>query len=304
MMNEIACVRITAHPEAKDNFLTSVSPLATTQPSSGIRESMEEISHANPREKWRTMDPSDSAGVASTAPSELIGPVPRKVRLSDGDAPYLVLIVLLFFVGGGLWLGWKGYDDVQQFKHRALLRSSGRVVIGEVTGFSFGRYTPMSVVYRFAVNGDGYSGKALEPEKPGLGTSFDKGDKIPVRFLPSDPSINHPDAWEWSANIGRWFVGFQIFFWSLGAWALLFLLRDRRLARNGSVATAVVTECRPDDRRFRVEYRFRTADGVEMKGHSDSPDEYGVGATIWVLYLPQRPQRNNMYPLPLFDVVE
>lgn len=251
------------------------------------------------------MDPSDSARVTTlSALPELTCPVPRKVQMSDGDAQYALWIVLLFFVGGGLWLGWKGYDDVQQFKHRALLRSDGRIIIGEVTGFSFGRYTPMSVNYSFTVHGESYSGEALEPENPGPGTSFDKGDKILVRFLPSNPAINHPDAWEWSVAIGWWFVGFQVFFWAIGGFVLTLLLRDRRLARNGSTAAAIVTGCTPDDRRFRVEYEFRTGDGVVMKGHSDRADEYGIGATVWILYLPQRPKRNDMYPLPLFDVVE
>ena len=239
-----------------------------------------------------------------TAPSELTGPVPRRVEMADGDAQYLLLVVLLFFVGGGLWLGWKGYDDVQQLKYRALLRNNGRVVIGEVTGFSFGRYTPMSVVYRFTVEGQSYFGKALEPVKPGSGTSFDKGDKILVRFLLSNPAINHPDAWEWTVAIGWWFVASQVFFWSIGCIALLFLLRDRKLARWGTVAAGTVTGCTPDDRRFRVEYRFSTEEGVEMEGHGDSPHEYGSGATVWILYLPRRPKRNDMYPLPLFHVHE
>ena len=224
--------------------------------------------------------------------------------MADGDAQYLLLIILLFFVGGGLWLGWKVYDDVQQLKHRAQLRSDGRVVIGEVTGFSFGRYTPMSVNYNFAVNGETYIGKALEPENPGPGTRLDKGEKILVRFLPSDPSINHPDAWEWSANIGWWFVAWVVFNWSVGSFALAFLLRDRRLARTGRVAAATVIGCRPDDRRFRVEYEFRAGNGDLINGHSDRADEYGVGAIVWILYLPSRPTRNDMYPLPLFHVIE
>ena len=241
------------------------------------------------------MDPSDSARVTTlTAPAELTCPVPRRVQMSDGDAQYALLVVLFFFVGGGAWLGWKSYDYVQQFNHRALLRSGGRDVIGEVTGFSFGRYTPMSVVYRFTVSGSTYSGKALEPEKPGVGTSLDKGDKILVRFLPSNPSINHPEAWEWSVAIGWWFVTFQVFNWAIGGIALALLLRDRRLARHGSIAAAIVTGCTPDDRRFRVDYEFRTEDGVLMKGHSDRADEYGIGATVWILYLPRRPQRNDM----------
>jgi hypothetical protein len=174
----------------------------------------------------------------STMPSELAGPSPRKVQLSfsEGDGRYLLLIVLVFFVGGLIFLGWKGYDDIKQFQQRALLRGDAHEIVGEVTGFSFGRYSPMSVNYRFTVNGVTYSGEALKSMNPGPGTSFEKGDNILIRFVPSNPVINHPDAWEWSAAIGWYFVVGEVYFTSMGGWALALLLRDRRLAREGKVA--------------------------------------------------------------------
>jgi hypothetical protein len=242
----------------------------------------------------------------STMPSELAGPTPRKVQLSfsEGDGRYLLLIVLVFFVGGLIFLVWKAYDDIQQFQQRALLRGDAREVVGEVTGFSFGRYSPTSVNYRFTVNGVTYSGEALEPANPGRGTSRDKADKILIRFLPSNPAINHPDAWEWSAAIGWYFVVGEVFFTSMGGLALAVLLRDRRLAREGKVAAGIVTGCARDDRWFRVDYEFRTEGGVLMKGHNDFKDEYGAGARIWILYLPQKPRRNHNYPLSFYTVVE
>lgn len=242
----------------------------------------------------------------STVPSELAGPSPRKVQLSfsEGDGRYLLLIVLVFFVGGLIFLVWYGYDDIKQFQQRALLRSDAREVVGEVTGFSFGRYSPMSVNYRFTVNGVTYTSEALELANPGPGTSFDKGDNIFIRFLPSNPAINHPADWEWSAAIGWYFVVGEVFFTSMGGWALAVLLGDRRLAREGTVAAGIVTGCARDDRWFRVDYEFRTEGGVLMKGHNDFKDEYGAGARIWILYLPHKPQRNHSYPLSFYTVVE
>ena len=46
-------------------------------------------------------------------PSELTGPLPRSVLMSDGDARYLLLIVLLFFVGGSITLGWECFSDIR-----------------------------------------------------------------------------------------------------------------------------------------------------------------------------------------------
>ena len=100
--------------------------------------------------------------VALEAPSELVGPLPRAVTLNDGDGRYVLIAVLLFFVGGSIWLGWKGYDDVQQFKYRALLRRDGRVVVGEVTGFSSSRSGPTKVHYTFTFGGVTHAGEAAE----------------------------------------------------------------------------------------------------------------------------------------------
>jgi hypothetical protein len=249
------------------------------------------------------MDVASSDRAALTAPSELAGPLPRRVTLNfDGDARYLLIIVLLFFVGGGIWLVWKGYNDVLQFQHRTVLRSDGRDVIGEVTGFSFGRERPTTVNYRFTVHGVTYSGSADEARTPGPGTSLNKSDKILVRFLPSNPAINHPKAWEWSAFIGLEYIAFQVFFMAMGGLALAVLWRDRKLAREGRVAEGVVTNCTRKNGSFRVEYEFRTEDGVPVKGNSDCVDEYGASARIWILYLPQRPRRNHIYPLSFFDI--
>lgn len=251
------------------------------------------------------MDTEASSHAIPEFPSELVGPLPRKVEMDfDGDARYALVVVVLFFVPGLIFLGWKGYDYVKQFQQRDQLRGDVREVVGTVTGFSFGRYSPISVNYRFTVNGMTYSGEALEPGSPGQGASLSKGGDISIRFLPSNPAINHPDAWEWSPAIGWYFVVGEVFFTSIGGLALAFLLRDRRLARYGKASEGVVTGCARNDRWFRVSYEFRTESGVLIKGHDDFKDEYGVGARIWILYLPRKPQRNHRYPLSLYAIVE
>jgi hypothetical protein len=240
----------------------------------------------------------------SNIPSELTGPLPRKVQMSEGDARFALMLVWLFFVGGSLFLAWLCYDYVRQFQQRAGLRSDSREVVGEVTGFSYPRLAPMSIDYSFVVNGVIYSGAANKPATPRPGTSFDKHDQIRIKFLPSNPAINHPSGWEWSPAIGWITTAGSVFFWTVGVFSLALLLRDRKLARKGKVAAAVVTSCTRKDRRFDIKYEFCTGDGTPMKGKSDCADEYGSGARVWILYLPQKPRRNNMYPLSFFEVIE
>jgi hypothetical protein len=250
------------------------------------------------------MDREASKYAMTEAPSELSGALPRKVGLnSSADAKYLLVVVLVFFVGGLLTIGWVFYHDVKQLQQRAALRVGGSEVVGEVTGVSLSRYTPMSVNYKFTVNEVTYSGEAEEPATPGPGTSFDKADKILIRFLPANPAINHPDAWEWSAAIGWSYTAFEIFLTTMGGLAFAFLWRDRRLAREGKAAVAVVTSCIRKDQTFRIEYEFCTGEGLQMKGRCDCVDEYGAGARVWILYLPQKPQRSHLYPLSLFEVL-
>ena len=175
----------------------------------------------------------DSSRMTLEAPSELVGPPPRTVTLNDSDGRYLMIVVLLFFVGGSIGLGWRGYDDVQQFKDRALLRSDGRVVVGEVTGFSSSRSGPTKVHYAFAFGGVTHAGEAAEAVRWGPGLSLHKADQILVRFLPSDPAINHPDAWEWSVAVGWPSVAFQVFYWLIGALSTyLSACRCRTLTRK------------------------------------------------------------------------
>src|ERR1700734_4187 len=106
----------------------------------------------------------------SDSPSELTGPLPRKVQLAEGDARFAQMLVWLFFVGGSLFLTWLCYDYVAQFRQRALLRDDSREAVGEITGFSFPRLAPMSINYSFVVNGSIYSGKANNPPTPQPGS--------------------------------------------------------------------------------------------------------------------------------------
>ena len=250
------------------------------------------------------MDLEPFSSEMSKVPSELTGPLPRKVQMSEGDARFGLMLVWLFFVGGSIFLGSLFYDYVTQFQQRAALRGNSREVVGEVTGFSYPRLAPMSIDYSFVVNGVIYSGEANKPATPRRGTSFDKHDQIRIKFLPSNPAVNHPSAWEWSPAIGWITTAGSVFFWTIGGVTLAVLLRDRKLAREGKVAAAVVTSCTRKDRRFDVEYEFCIGDGPPIKGKSDCADEFGAGARVWILYLPQKPQRNNMYPLSFFEVVE
>lgn len=246
-----------------------------------------------------------SDGVFRKLPDELTGPLPRKVRmnLSGGGARFLLILAWCCSVGGSSSLGWNCYHDASQYQIRAALRAGHReVIVGDVTGFSYGRYSPTNVYYAFTVDGRTYSGEATEPFGGMTGEPLNKGGEIPIRFLPSNPTTNHPDGWEWSP--GWFYLAGEAFFTALGIVVFLVLLRDRKLARHGKAAPGVVLSCVRKAPSFRVEYEFRTECGASMRGNSESTDEYVAGARIWVLYLSKRPQRNHIYPMLYHSVAE
>jgi len=147
------------------------------------------------------------------------------------------------------------------------------------------------VEYSFAVNGVRYGGNARLPNC----LVRNKSDPIAIRFLPSDPSINHPDGWEWSPIEG--FYGVPYYAIGLGAtiWGLAYSLRERKLVRWGKPAERTVTNCISKDRWYEVEYEFRAEDGEYASGTSDCAESYEAGQNIWIVYLPKRPGRNYAY---------
>lgn len=245
----------------------------------------------------------DSEGFDSeeqTSPSELRGPLPRRVQMNSTNASAMLVVMAICLGIGGIVIGSACHDILTQIRHRTRLRQEGRDAVGKVTATHAG-HGPATVTYLFKANGLNYSGKA---EMPNYHLILQESDSIAVRYLPADPTVNHPADWEWSGVGDLVPELFMLFFTSVGGVAFVALLRDRKLAREGRLAKGLVIDCSRGKTEFRVQYEFRADDGVRVTGHSSAPDEFGSGARVWVLYLPKKPQRNSMYPLRYFEVVE
>ena len=159
------------------------------------------------------------------------------------------------------------------------------------------------VEYTFAVGGLFFTGESRVPKQiwPGLR----EGGSLPVRFLPGSPAANHPAAWEAPALRAWGPLIIPIVPAAFGILLLAQLRGQRRLAAQGLPATAVITKCgRGSKGGFWVEYEFQTADGSSAKGRGWPDCHMEVGATIVVLYLPQKPRLNQPYPMSYYRVVE
>ena len=249
-------------------------------------------------------------------PSELTGPLPRKLRATRSGIS-LALVFLTFLTLAVAAALWGAINTAQQVQHKVELRRGGSETVGEVTRTRNGKRADI-VYYTFTVSGIPFMGKA---EVPGfLRHDLRETNLLVIRYLLENPDVNHPAAWEWSLVYWQsqrldllhlpdfssellW-LSASLISAAIGMIFLLGLRKQRRLLTVGAPTTAVVTKCSRGTRgSCFVEYKFRTKEGRVMTGScSDSRKE--IGTTFCVLYLPQNPKRNMMYPSSDYRVVQ
>ena len=229
-------------------------------------------------------------------PSELSGPVPRRIRPSP-DTRYMEIVYAVIL---GLTIIFSFLickSDVHKMQLRSALRLDGVEVQGEITFLGRAGRGGDVVRYTFTANGEDISGNAEVPLGLVLTPSLYASKFLTIRYLPSNPAFNHPAAWEWEwslwDSVGIIFL--MIIMSILGAGNIM-LYRLRQLLSWGNPVVAVVTDCSPANRAFSVKYEFRTEDGTFVKGTGNSAIRQEIGARICVLYLPQNPRRNCLYP--------
>lgn len=229
-------------------------------------------------------------------PEELTGPTPRRVSASQDTVMGMIMFGFLILGFGGLTV-WGSLDAYHHLQLRTGLRQSHKTTTGHVGRMVIGRHS-RTVKYQFAVAGISYAGSAEGPP----GADPNPSDPILIRYNPANPTMNHPDAWEWSPSSDLMPFLFSTFFFSMGGIGIVYLIRMRNLVRYGQPAVASVDSCAPNKKLYRVEYRFHTDSGGEQTGKSDSEKKVEVASTVWVLYMPDNPRRNCVYPNPYFDV--
>jgi len=194
-----------------------------------------------------------------------------------------------------------GRRALQATQHKEALRQASLVLgnseaIGNIDRLTSYR-SSYSVKYTFiAADGAIYTGESPVPND--ISSGLHENDPLSIRYLPSDPNVNHPAAWQESdlAIWGRLF-GPSIFVVG-GLISLLSMRGDRKLVAEGTAAIATVTACNAPVGRsvwFGLTYEFSTDDGTRIEGTGRYGTSLDIGAKIVVLYLPQNPQKNCPY---------
>ena len=222
----------------------------------------------------------------------------RAVTLSGGGIGMIVGAVLIAAVGIGVNV-FIVKDSRTKATKAALLGNEGRETTAVVIRKwrTSGKSDRHMVGYRFTAGGDEIHGSASAPR--GVWDGLQEGDSLPVRYVPERPEINHPAAWALPVT-PLWvpWVMPVLFIWPAGLFVWL-IRRDWRLLAEGRPAPGVITKIRHAKQTF-LYYDFTLPSGEVRKGKCGGGRRgYGIGTEVCVLYDPDNPRRNAVYPLQL-----
>jgi hypothetical protein len=225
---------------------------------------------------------------------------PREVRLTGGGRVLVGLSFLLWVAGVVVAAGLQAQRG-RETAELALLRSEGVVTEAEVTRLWRGRGDdkPTYVAYRFGAGGTRLEGSRRVPR--GFWSRLHVGDSLPVRYAPSRPELNHPAPLEPRPTPQGIPVVVAVMFGLLGGVCWLPILGQRRLLAEGRAARAVVTAHKKMGQHGKaLVYEFATLGGTVATGKSGPQRKpQAIGTTLCVLYDPEKPSSNAVYPLAL-----
>lgn len=229
----------------------------------------------------------------SIIPPELTGPVPRRVRFDPVTLVFPVVMVIIFS-------GLPTYLLLTQISHQNKLHQNSSETIGQIEDAWYaGRSDTPTVSYTFSANGTSFTGKASVPDQ--IFQSLHRGDSLAIHYVPSEPSISHPAAWDWSSPVWVQYVlpflglPFVIIYW-------VTLCSQRRLAIGGIATVGTVTDCHSGRGGIFVNYEFDTPEGIGFQGKGPSSVWKASGTRICILYMPEKPLRNGTYPFVAYRI--
>jgi hypothetical protein len=247
------------------------------------------------------MDPQSAFPENWAPPRELTRALPRETQLT-GRGKFMVTMAWLFLIAAIPLYVWMHNQQVQTGEHNELLRTQGKEANAEIVRlWRRDRGRVAMVGYAFTANGGRLTGESSVPSAiwPGI----QKAGFLPVRYLPSDPAINHPAAWEANTSPAWMPFVFPAMLAGGGAFLLWNLHRQSLLAAEGTPVVGVVTKCFRIKNGWVVRYQFRMKDGTVASGRDRRDRKLEAGVPVCVLYRPDNPRQNQLYPTCMHRVV-
>ena len=222
----------------------------------------------------------------------------RPVRLTGSGIALLAVAgaMLLGAVAAGIGLGTTARRQANDLR---LLQEQGVNTDAQITRVWRGTDKDQQhlVSYRFTAEEREYVARKGVP--PRVWQTLRAGSSLPVRFLPSNPKVNHPTGWD-DTPMPHWVPYLVSGELAVVAVVLAMLLRKQvRLLTEGRPAPGIVTGHRRTRNGTVIRYEFQLMNGATAKGRGQSRRPPAVGAPVCVLYDPENPRRNAPYPLCL-----
>ena len=227
----------------------------------------------------------------------------RPVRLTGSGIALLVIAgaMLLGAVAAGIGLGTTAR---RQAKDHRLLQEQGVNTDARITRLwrSGDKNQQHLVSYRFTVQEREYVARKGVPSR--IWQTLRAGSTLPVRFLPSNPKVNHPTEWD-DTPMTNWVPYLVSGELAVIAVVLAILLRKQvRLLTEGRPAPGIVTGHRRTKNGTVIRYEFQLMNGATAKGRGQSRRPPAIGSPVCVLYDPENPRRNAPYPLCLVKLTK
>ena len=245
------------------------------------------------------MNPFPTTPAQWSPPPELLRSLPRPVAWK---ARGIALAVLAIALGAGAVAAGTGLSTVagREARETRQLQDQGQNVEATITRVWRSRdkeKTPR-VAYQFEFDGRTWQGESTAPRA--TWESLREGSPLTVRFVAANPLLNHPAGWHRS-DMPMWLPYLLSASLAIGALLPVFALRrEKRLLAEGRAAAAVVTGYGRTKQGKLVKYEFRAPDGAKISGRSGPVKTWPpLAATVCILYDPDNPRRNALYPLCL-----
>ena len=223
----------------------------------------------------------------------------RPVRLTGGGIALLAVAAMMLLGAGAVGIGL-GTAARRQAKDHRLLSEQGVNTDAQITRLWSStskedrRYW---VAYRFTVQERAHVARNKVPTR--IWQKLTVGSSLPVRFLPSDPKVNHPTGWD-DTPTPNWLPYLLSGALVVIAFGITIPIRiQMRLLTEGRPAPGIVTGHRRTKDGTILRYEFVLLNGATAKGRGQSRRPPAIGAPICVLYDPENPRRNAPYPLTL-----
>jgi Protein of unknown function (DUF3592) len=241
------------------------------------------------------MDPDIAVPENWTAPRELSRALPREVRMTAAGTAVAAMLVLMA-IGGIAFFVFVRNVKARQAAHIEMLRTQGEDAPGTVLRlWRADKSNTPTMSYAFTAGGRRFEGESSAPAVDWDGLRV--GDTLPIRFVPTDPAINHPASWSDQPPPG--WVAYMLPAILVVCIPLLGskLRRQGALLAEGLAAPGVVTGSSRTKGGWVVRYRFRTKGAEVIKGRAQWKRRPPDGEMLCVLYDPEKPRRNKPYPM-------